>query len=70
MYQLFVWVPTKGWKLIKGSQDRDKLVKLADELEPLETKILNTSTGSSTYGGRLCMPNYELDSKGSPGHEC
>lgn len=65
MHELFIWAPTKGWKLIKRNRVRSKLVELATELEPLETKI-SSPNGRQSWAGRLCLPDFNTPQ--APGH--
>jgi len=54
MFELFIWVPTKGWKLIKKSKDAENLKELQRQLEPLETKLQGKNFVE--WKGKLCMP--------------
>lgn len=56
MYEIYVWVPTKGWKLVRKHRDADKARESANDFLPLEVKVCNTRTGRSWHGGALCMP--------------
>jgi hypothetical protein len=39
MYEVFVWVPSKGWKKILGTKSQRKAVERALEFTPLEVKL-------------------------------
>lgn len=39
MYDVFVWVPTKGWKLIRKVKTAQAAYDLANEFLPLEVKV-------------------------------
>lgn len=39
MYEVMLWVPTKGWKLIRKFRTLDKARECRDEFLPLETRL-------------------------------
>ncbi len=51
MYEIFVWVPTKGWKLVAKHSDNLSAYEHAREFEPLEVMVANPS-GQHFFGGR------------------
>jgi len=55
MYEVFVWVPGKGWKLVKRSRSRDAALRVADSWQPLEVKLRTPEQsphwGRTFYGG-------------------
>ncbi len=55
MWELFLWVPGKGWKLIRKFRLRDKAVDAAVTFEPLEVKLTDPA-GRSYYGGVCHSP--------------
>lgn len=57
MNDLFVWVPTKGWKLVRKFKRLDDAIEAAKEFLPLEVKV-TAKTGRSYYGGRLQLTDY------------
>jgi hypothetical protein len=59
MYEVYIWVPTKGWKLVRRTRSRDTAVSVAHDFEPLEVKI-RTPSGDACFGGVLCMPDYSI----------
>ncbi len=51
MFEVFVWVPTRGWKLVGRYKTEEKAVERAEEFDPLETRLSRPS-GPTTYAGR------------------
>ncbi|HEY7310463.1 MAG TPA: hypothetical protein VH643_13950 [Gemmataceae bacterium] len=49
VYEAFVWVPTKGWKLLKRTKLRSKALEAAWEFEPLEVRV--TMNGVEIWKG-------------------
>ena len=58
-YKVFVWVPTKGWKLVGAHTDPSDALIQAIEFTPLEVKIAHLD-GTPYHGGKLAIINYDL----------
>lgn len=55
MFQLYIWVPTKGWKWVRKSSNPKFIKALAENFLPLEVKVVSPK-GHDYYAGRMCMP--------------
>lgn len=55
MFEVFVWVPSKGWKLVYKTKDQKKATERALEFVPLEVK-LSTPSGRSYHSGVCHTP--------------
>jgi len=54
MYDVYVWVPSKGWKKLLSTRDEVKALRKAAEFLPLEVKVRYPSDlGRVIYGGIL-----------------
>ena len=52
MYEVWLWIPTKGWKTIVRTKNEQKAIEMALTLVPLEVRLL-TPEGRSYYSGIL-----------------
>ena len=59
MNSVWVWVPSKGWKLVRSFRQLLAAIDCAEELEPLEVKV-TTKTGQAYYGGKVVMVDATL----------
>ncbi len=61
MWEVFIWVPTKGWKLVKSTPDKRRAVEVAKEFEPLEVKVSGGPHGDGrvAWGGKVCKVDYD-----------
>ena len=59
MYEIFVWVPSKGWKLLRKCKEKAKAIALAREWEPLEVMVRSPS-GTRRYAGILHLPSHNV----------
>jgi hypothetical protein len=50
MYEVYLWVPTKGWKLLVRTRSCRKAVEKALVFRPLEVKM-STPSGINYYEG-------------------
>lgn len=57
MWEVFVWVPTKGWKLVKKFMRKDhrKATAFALQFVPLEVKLVSPS-GRTWQSGYCHVP--------------
>lgn len=55
-YEVFVWVPSKGWKSIMRTRIQQKAIKLAMEFVPLEVKLTNHSLRRTWHSGQCHTP--------------
>lgn len=61
MYKVSLWVPTKGWRLVKRTRTEAEALAFARSLLPLEVKVQYPGQyGKTLWGGRLCEPNYNV----------
>lgn len=60
MYKVNLWVPTKGWKLVKRTRTEAEALAFARSLLPLEVKVQYPGQyGKTLRGGRLHVGNYD-----------
>ncbi len=63
MFEVFVWVPTKGWKIVLKTKNGSAAREAFDAFQPLEVKLCENSRPVD-FGGVLCQPQYDLGKKG------
>jgi hypothetical protein len=63
MCNVYVWVPTKGWKLVRRVRGEERAVALAQEFEPLEVTVSSPSRGRFYYGGKICTVDHDLQDR-------
>lgn len=59
MWEVFVWVPTKGWKRISRTRSRKVAISRALDFVPLEVK-LRDQNGRTWCSGQLHMPDQNV----------
>jgi hypothetical protein len=59
MFELHVWVPTKGWKPARRFKTEQNAVEMAREFEPLEVKV-SSKNGRTYYGGSYCTVDHSI----------
>lgn len=57
MWEVFVWVPTKGWKSVLRCRKAEAAVEKAREMEPLEVKVV-APYGRSYHCGKVVMVDH------------
>lgn len=60
MFEVFVWVPSKGWKLVLRTKNQRKAIETALEFAPLEVK-LSLPNGGERFSGRCHIPLTETN---------
>ena len=63
-YIISIWVPTKGWKVIKNARISSKsALRIAASFEPLEVKVIcdRGDRGRQVFfGGCVCQPDHTV----------
>lgn len=58
MYNVHIWIPTKGWKRVGRARTEERAIEIAKEFDPLETMISSPGKGRVYHGGYVAMPDY------------
>lgn len=56
MYEVFVWVPSKGWKLLRRTSNLRDAIDKAVEFTPLEVKLTDKVKNRTWHSGQCHTP--------------